>query len=242
MTNEFAHLPESAFSALYRKNSDMSCRPTGAVSKHGLTKVFSLAAMMIWMLAFCSIPAFCLTDNRSESNAEELENLLNGKVIVSTSNLNDGITGVMGKIYIDAPGKDVWSAITDYNNQKNFIPKIIDSGLISDNGIEQVMFETGKTGVLFFRKTVYIKLKLKGEYAKRLAFQQVDGDFKVYQGEWVIEDCLKGKGSMLTFRAKIKPDFFAPAFFVRSVQQKDLPMVLQSMKKRAESMAPAARL
>ncbi|NTW52624.1 MAG: cyclase [Chlorobiaceae bacterium] len=201
-----------------------------------------MAAMMFLTLVFCSIPAFSLTETSAENNLDELANLLNGKVIVSTSDLTDGVTGVRGKIYIDAPGKDVWSAITDYDNQKNFIPKIIDSGLISDNGNEQVMFETGKTGVLFFRKTVYIKLKLKGEYAKRLEFQQLDGDFKVYQGEWIIEDCQKGKGSMLTFRAKIKPDFFAPAFFVRSVQQKDLPMVLQSMKKRAESMATSARL
>ncbi|HWR00775.1 MAG TPA: SRPBCC family protein [Chlorobaculum sp.] len=238
MKNESALLTESFFSAFDRGKNDLGIRPTGSVSKHGFIKVFTLAAMMVWALAFCSSTAFCLADNHSESNAEELEKLLNGKVIVSTSDLNDGITGVTGKIYIDAPGKDVWSAITDYDNQKNFVPKIIDSGLISDNGSEQVMFETGKTGVLFFRKTVYIKLKLKGEYAKRLAFQLVDGDFKIYQGEWVIEDCLKGKGSMLTFRAKIKPDFFAPAFFVRSVQQKDLPMVLQSMKKRAESMAP----
>jgi L-amino acid N-acyltransferase YncA len=47
---------------------------------------------------------------------------------------------------------------------------------------------------------------------------------------------------MLTFRAKIKPDFFAPAMFVREVQQNDLPKVLAAMKKRAESTDATFRL
>ena len=34
---------------------------------------------------------------------------------------------------------------TDYNNHKNFVPNVIDSGIISDNGVEKVMFEKGKS-------------------------------------------------------------------------------------------------
>jgi ribosome-associated toxin RatA of RatAB toxin-antitoxin module len=221
---------------------DTNCDRTGAISRRSIKKAVALAAMVIWALIFSPISAFCLSESFADSTAEELTKLLNGEIIVATSDLKDGVTGVTGKIYIDAPRNDVWAAITDYRNQKYFVPKIIDSGLISDNGSEQVMFETGKTGILFFRKTVYIKLKINGEYSKRLSFQQLEGDFKVYQGEWVIEDCLNGKGSMLTFRAKIKPDFFAPSYFVRNVQRQDLPMVLNAMKKRAESMAPSGRL
>jgi ribosome-associated toxin RatA of RatAB toxin-antitoxin module len=156
-------------------------------------------------------------------------------ITVQTSDLDNGITGVVGKVYIEASPKNVWSVITDYNNHKSFVPKLIDSGLISDNGHEQVMFERGKTGILLFRKTVYIKLSIRGDYPQRLSFRQIEGDFKVYEGDWLIERTPDGKGSTLTFRAKIKPDFFAPAAFVRKVQENDLPMVLAAMKKRAES-------
>lgn len=154
---------------------------------------------------------------------------------VRTANLENGVTAVTGKIYISASPKNIWSAITDYENQKHFIPKLIDSGLVSDNGNEQVMFEKGKTGYLFFKKTVYIKLSVRGDYPQRLSFRQIEGDFKIYEGDWLIERAPDGKGSMLTFRAKIKPDFFAPPMFVRKVQENDLPMVLAAMKKRAES-------
>ena len=163
-------------------------------------------------------------------------------ILVKTSDRDDGVTGVVGKVYINASPRSVWAAITDYDNQKNFVPKLIDSGLISDNGTEQVMFEKGKTGVLFFRKTVFIKLNVRGEYLQRLSFRQVEGDFKIYEGDWLVERAPDGKGTLLTFRAKIKPDFFAPAAFVRKVQENDLPMVLAAMKKRAESAETTLRV
>jgi len=195
---------------------------------------FACIVMMAVALLFSPANAFSMTESNGVPTAEQ-SRLLNGEVIVNTTALDDGVTGVIGKIFIDAPPEHIWQAITDYDNQKHFVPKVIDSGMISDNGDEQVMFETGRTGVLFFRKTVHIKLKVRGETHRRLTFRQIEGDFKVYQGEWLIEDAPNGKGAMLTFRAEIKPGFFAPSFFVRNVQQNDLPMVLGAMKKRAES-------
>ena len=163
-------------------------------------------------------------------------------ISVQTSDLDDGVTGVVGKVYINASPQSVWSAITDYNNQKHFVPKLIDSGLISDNGSEQVMFEKGRTGVMFFKKTVFIKLSLRGDYLQRLSFRQVEGDFKVYEGDWFLERAADSKGTLLTFKAKIKPDFFAPSMFLRKVQESDLPMVLEAMKKRAESAEVTAHM
>jgi ribosome-associated toxin RatA of RatAB toxin-antitoxin module len=205
------------------------------VRSSGVKYAISGMVTMLLALLFSIPPAYSMTETSDVPTTQDLSKLLHGEIIVNTSALNDGITGVTGRIFIDASPEYIWMAITDYDNQKHFVPKLIDSGLISDNGSEQVMYETGKTGVLFFRKTVHIKLRVRGEHLKRLEFRQIDGDFKIYQGEWVIEPSPTGKGAMLTFRAEIKPDFFAPPFFVRNVQEKDLPMVLAAMKKRAET-------
>jgi ribosome-associated toxin RatA of RatAB toxin-antitoxin module len=200
-----------------------------------LLTAYACIVMMAVSLLFRTANAASVKESKEDIPTAEQTRLLNGEVIVNTTALDDGVTGVTGKIFIDAPPEYIWQTITDYDNQKHFVPKVIDSGMISDNGDEQVMFETGRTGVLFFRKTVYIKLRVRGEPLRRLAFQQLEGDFKVYRGEWLIENAPNGKGAMLTFRAEIKPGFFAPSYFVRNVQQKDLPMVLDAMKKRAES-------
>ncbi|EAT58930.1 SRPBCC family protein [Chlorobium ferrooxidans] len=166
--------------------------------------------------------------------------LLNGKIIVSLSQLENGVTGVRGDVYIAAPPETVWAVITDYNNHKNFVPGVLDSGIISDTGSEKVMFEKGKSGLFVFSKTVNVKMRVWGEKPKRLNFEQITGDFKVYHGEWLLLVSPPDKGTFLTYKAEVKPDFFAPGFAVRNVQKKECPLMLSAMKKRSESLTSLA--
>ncbi|MEI6846788.1 MAG: SRPBCC family protein [Chlorobiaceae bacterium] len=180
-----------------------------------------------------AIPVTVFPDSLS---SEEQMKLLKGEVLVSLSSLQDGVTGVNGAIYIAASPQRVWEVITDYDHHKNFVPNVLDSGTISDNGVEKVMFEKGRSGIFFFQKTVNIKMKVWGELFKRLNFEQITGDFKVYRGEWLLADYPKGLGTFLTYKAQVKPDFFAPQAAVKSVQRRDCPQMLVAMKNRAESL------
>jgi ribosome-associated toxin RatA of RatAB toxin-antitoxin module len=189
-------------------------------------------------------PLTVLSETRSANGSLSVEKtrLLSGEILVVLTNLDEGITGVSGKIFIAASPIKVWMVLTDYNNHKNFIPKLVDSGLISDNGAEQVMFQKGKTTIVIFSKTVYVKLRVHGEYLKHLDFQEITGDFKVYHGRWRLEYDPQNQGTFLSYESEIKPDFFAPAFVVRYVQRHDFPMVLAAMKARAESLTePVSR-
>jgi len=199
-------------------------------------EIFLLLFMAV-LFSFFSHPVMALpiTTITPDSLSGEKTKLLNGEVIVVLSNLDDGVTGVEGQIFIAAPPKKVWDVITDYNNHKNFVPNVIDSGLISDNGTEKVMFEKGKTRMFIFQKEVYIKMKVWGENLTHLYFQQITGDFKVYQGEWLLVDYPKGAGTFLIYKAEVKPDFYAPQFAVRKVQNRDCPLMLSAMKKQAEA-------
>ena len=189
------------------------------------------------LFSFHASPVMALpvTTTHPDSLSGEKARLLTGEVIVALSNLQEGVTGVEGQIYIAAPPKKVWEVITDYNHHKNFVPNVIDSGIISDNGIEKVMFEKGKSRMFIFSKEVYIKMKVWGENLTRLCFQQITGDFKVYQGEWILVDYPQGAGTFLTYKAEVKPDFYAPQFAVRNVQNRDCPLMMLAMKKQAES-------
>ena len=181
------------------------------------------------------VMALPVATTHPDSLTGEKARLLTGEVIVALSNLQEGVTGVEGQIYIAAPPKKVWEVLTDYNNHKNFVPNVIDSGIISDNGIEKVMFEKGKSRMFIFSKEVYIKMKVWGENLTHLRFQQITGDFKVYQGEWTLVDYPQGSGTFLTYKAEVKPDFYAPQFAVRNVQTRDCPLMMLAMKKQAES-------
>ncbi len=197
----------------------------------------SIVLLVVIVIAFLSNMTLAqpIETVSSDSLAIEHEKLLKGEVLVVLSDLPDGVTGVEGHIYIAAPPKKVWEVITDYDNHKKFVPNILDSGLISDNGSEKVMFEKGKSGILFFKKTVNIKMKVWGEAPKRLYFQQITGDFTVYHGEWILEDYPQGAGTFLTYKAAVKPSFFAPRFAVKNVQKHDCPSMMSAMKKQAET-------
>ncbi len=190
---------------------------------------------LLFSFHVASVMALPITTVPVDSLSKEKTRLLTGEIIVAFSNLQEGVTGIEGQIYIAAPPDKVWEVITDYNNHKNFVPNITDSGIISDNGIEKVMFEKGKSRMFILEKEVYIKMRVWGENLTRLCFQQISGDFKVYQGEWTLVDYPKGAGTFLTYRAEIKPDFFAPQFAVRKVQNRDCPLMMLAMKKQAES-------
>jgi ribosome-associated toxin RatA of RatAB toxin-antitoxin module len=192
-------------------------------------------AILLCSLLFYPLTALPVNENITDTSSSEIIGLMKGEPVVTLSQLSDGVTGVSGKIYIAAPPKKVWEVITDYNHHKNFIPNVIDSGLISDNGTEQVMFQTGKSRILIFSMKVYVKLKISGEYLKHLDFQQISGDFKVYKGGWILEDYAQGRGTLLFYKSEVKPDFFAPSFIVRHVQKHDFPQVLSAIKVKAES-------
>ena len=189
------------------------------------------------LFSFLASPLMALpiTAVNPDTLSSERARLLTGEVIVALSDLQEGVTGVEGQIYIAAPPKKVWEVLTDYNHHKNFVPNVIDSGLISDNGVEKVMFEKGKSRIFIFEKEVYIKMKVWGENPTHLYFQQITGDFKVYQGEWILVDYPQGAGTFLTYKAEVKPDFYAPQFAVRNVQNRDCPLMMLAMKKQAES-------
>ena len=78
-------------------------------------------------------------------------------------------------------------------------------------------------------------MKVWGDNLTRLCFQQITGDFKIYQGEWTLVDYPQGAGTFLTYKAEVKPDFYAPQFAVKNVQNRDCPQMMLAMKKQAES-------
>ena len=155
--------------------------------------------------------------------------------MIAFSDLPDDVVRVKGQIYIVAPPLKVWQVLIDYNNHKNFIPNIIDSGTISDQGDEKVVFETGTIKMLIFKKQVSVQMKVWGDDFKRLNFKQIAGDFKVYQGEWILVEYPQGQGTFLTYYADIKPDFFASPLIVKGIEKRDCPLLLSAIKKKAES-------
>ncbi len=83
---------------------------------------------------------------------ETIKRLQQGDTPITLSFLPDDVIGVSGMILINASSEKVWEAITDYDNLSRNLPKVLSSRLISRNGNEIVLEQTGKPVFSFLKK------------------------------------------------------------------------------------------
>ena len=175
------------------------------------------------------------SSNENGTLQTEIWRLLQGEVLIDLRFLPDDVIGVRGRIFIDAGREAVWNSLTDYDNLSRTLPKVLASRVAARNGNEIILDQTGRTGIFFFEKTVNFRLKVTEKDPQRIEFEQESGDFRVYRGAWVLEPAPTGNGTLLTYEAELKPDFFAPPILVSFVQRQDLPGILRAHKHRAET-------
>ncbi len=169
---------------------------------------------------------------------DDTDRMLRGDILIDLFFLDDDTTSVTGGIYIEACPDTVWSTLTDYDNLSNTLPKVIASRSVGKSNTGIILEQTGKTGILFFEKTIKFRLNVHEEYPDRISFEQISGDFHIYKGEWRLETKNGCGGTFLRYKATIKPKFFAPPLLVSFVQRQDLPGILTAHKQHTERMAP----
>ncbi len=192
--------------------------------------------IIAWRILVILVVIVVVDKATSDTLSTHKEKLIKGEVIVTLSDLEDKGINVTGTVFIACQPQQVWPVLTDYNHLADFIPTMLKSQLISNGGDEKIVEQIGKSGIFLFHKTAYVKLKVKEKYLKCIHFENMSSDFLVYIGEWMLEYNPRAGGTILTYKANIKPDFFAPRFLIRHVQSKDLPKILKAIKRRVESV------
>lgn len=170
---------------------------------------------------------------------EQTAKLMQGEILIDLDWLPEGVIGAQGSVFIAADPSVVWGMLTDYNHLHETMPKVVASRLVEQNNHVKVIDQSGKSGIFIFEKIVHFRLRVEEVYPERLYFSQISGDFEIYEGKWRFEaaDGTGEPGTLLTYRAEIKPGFFAPQFLVSFVQSQDLPTILRGIKRYCETKA-----
>jgi len=169
-------------------------------------------------------------------NEKELEHLQKGDIIINLTYLPDDVVSVSSRIHIVTQPSKVWKTLADYDNLSSYLPKVLSSKVVERKGNEIILDQIGKTGIFIFEKIVHFRLKITEEYPSKISFGQIEGDFAVYLGEWVLDSSQTIEGTILSYNAEMKPLFFAPPILVSFVQRQDLPGILKAHKQRAETL------
>ncbi|NTW70328.1 MAG: cyclase [Chlorobiaceae bacterium] len=159
-----------------------------------------------------------------------------GKLIqIALTKMPDGVTGMKSTVYINAPPVVVWKVLTDYNNLKRYIPRMVESDLVEDKGNLKVIALLGEFRVFLFKKTIRVSINMHETYPSRIDYEKISGDFEVYRGAWILQMYSSG-GTILTYESEIKPSFLAPDFILQGILKNDMVAGLTALKAESERL------
>ena len=84
------------------------------------------------------------------------------------------------------------------------------SKLSEQDSAKKVVDQVIRVKIAFFEKKVRTKLQVTEDYLQRVQWKAIGGDFHVYNGSGALTYDNEAQGTFLTYRAEIKPRFFAP--------------------------------
>jgi ribosome-associated toxin RatA of RatAB toxin-antitoxin module len=195
--------------------------------------MISLIAML--PLFFSSFAGVCKAETAPPAKQSDSAKTMSKEIVITLTKMPDGVTGILSTIYIDATPIQVWKVLTDYNNLKRYIPRMVESDLVEDKGNLKVIGLTGEFKLLLFKKTHKLAINMHETFPIKIDYEKISGDFEVYRGVWTLQK-QPSKGTLLTYECEIKPSFFAPDFIFQSTLKKDIVEGMRALRTEAERM------
>jgi len=121
--------------------------------------------------------------------------------------------------------------LTDYEAATN-LPGIVSSTAVREAEHRVRVERTAKERILFFPVHLHSILEFTEYPNQKLAFVQLSGDSKTFEGYWLIEPNLQG--STLRFEGKWEPDTLIPLFIIDHFARHDLEKRFGEIARLAE--------
>ncbi len=136
---------------------------------------------------------------------------------------------------IQSTVESIWEVLTDYENIETFQPGIEKSGLLpSLPGGEKQLEQEMVHSFLFYKKRMHLVIRIVEKPPHRIEFSVIEGDFKTYDGAWIIERVKNEPHLRLVVR--VEPNFYAPGpildYIIRSSSEKSLLSIIKEAERR----------
>ncbi len=164
-----------------------------------------------------------------ELDAAARAKLERGDVLTSFTEVG-GHKRAQAQAVIRASVDDVWEAITDYDDYKNFMPHTRESKVLSRKKNE-VLFHTE---LEFPIKRIWYDILLTlDKKSHRVDWTLKDGSIKHNEGSWALQKHEKAH-TLATYTLATDPGFYIPKFLLEKATQGTLPLVIEAVRKRVE--------
>ncbi|KAH9298219.1 hypothetical protein KI387_029901, partial [Taxus chinensis] len=176
----------------------------------------------------CSLDRPCVVD---EVHLRRLDDLLE----------NGGVhRRVIATITIKAPSQKVWKVLTAYESLPEFVPNLAISKIISRENNKVCLLQEGCKGLLYMVLHARIVLDLWEHPEHEILFEQVEGDFDSFRGNWILEK-LGSQHTLLKYvvETKMQKNCLLAEAIVEEVIYKDLPSNLCALRDHVENKKTA---
>ena len=162
-------------------------------------------------------------DNSFPLNSQEKQELDRGKVILKGQKGN-----YLGRVVATGDINTAWSVLVDYNNFDKFMPNIISSKVISQQGNKVVFEQVNVVDLWLFQQEFKVQIEAAKTKPDKINFEIVDGDLKKLIGRWEIETISPGK-TLVTHAVEVEPGSDTEKAFFYGVYESSLEETLAAI-------------
>ncbi|XP_042401820.1 uncharacterized protein LOC121991827 [Zingiber officinale] len=138
---------------------------------------------------------------------------------------------VMASVTIKAPVREVWNVLTAYETLPEIVPNLAISKILYREKNKVRILQEGCKGLLYMVFHARVVLDLCEDFEHRIKFEQVEGDFDSFQGNWILEQ-LGDQHTLLKYivESRMHKDSFLSEAILEEVIYEDLPSNLCSIR------------
>ena len=207
-----------------------------ATSLQKYYRLFTVGIVAALNVSIAAIPAKAELFNSALDRLPATERLAlrQGKSLVTGSNGK-----YIGRVLVTATPATAWQVLTDYNNFYRFLPTVVSSKLIQNNGDRKVFEQIQIIRAFVITKKARVRIAVKETYPKQIAFSLVEGDLKSLQGSWRIEPVSPYPGApsnqvLIVHQVNADPGAIAARGVFYSVYKNTLENTMVALKKEVE--------
>lgn len=101
-----------------------------------------------------------------------------------------------------------WAVLTDYDRLAEFIPGMKQSRVVSREGLQVVVDQSGEASLLFFTFPIQVRLAIEEHPFDRVESRAISGNFRELSGNYLLE--VHGTRLLLRYSGRMTPDFAVP--------------------------------
>ena len=189
------------------------------------------------LIGFTYPPVFASEWNKLTK--EEKQRLLNGETIYKSVKFTDaeGKTHGFGQamVIINAPIKKCWEIFTQFDRQQEYFPRKTASVVIKQKPDFALVFKQFKFFGVKIEYTIKYKIDAKNYRIDFGLDPSRSHDIKDTAGFFLFEKITPQKTLFIYGVTKLDTGIKIPSFIQNYLQKKDLPKVVENVKKRIES-------